>query len=148
MKAVVSQEELASIVGKIQNVVSSKPAIAVLSNILIEAMDDQLILSVTDLTVSMRCYIEAKVIEEGAIALPARRFFQLSRELTSPQIKISTQGEESAEIISGSSFFKIHGIHKSEFPTLPDLSEAAQFSISTTTLHEMLHRTVFSALLS
>ena len=145
MKAVISKEELVSLIGKIQNIVSTKPAIPVLSNILIEATDDQLILSSTDLTTSMRSFTEAKVIEEGAIALPARRFFQLIRELTSPQVKISCTSPEKAEIVSGSSLFKLNGVNKDEFPTLPDFANAKQLQLTQSFLKEILSRTAFSA---
>src|SRR3990167_7372075 len=108
MKAVISKMDLVNLIGKIQSIVATKPTIPILSNVLIEAIDDQLIVSATDLTVSMRMYVEAKVVEEGSIALPAKRFFHLVRELTSPQIKIICLNEEVAEITSLSSHFKIH----------------------------------------
>ena len=145
MKAVISKSDLVNIIGKIQSIVAAKPSIPILANVLLEAIDDQLIVSGTDLTVSMRCYAEAKVIEEGSIALPARRFFQLVRELTSPQIKISAQTNEIAEITTGTSVFKINGMNKAEFPQLPDLTGSPEFSISHATLKEMLTKTSFSA---
>ena len=64
MKAVISKIDLVNLIGKIQSIVAAKPAIPILSNVLIEAIDDQLIVSATDLTVSMRCYVEAKVVED------------------------------------------------------------------------------------
>lgn len=145
MKAVVSKADLVAMIGKIQSIVASKPAIPVLANILIEAKNDQVILSATDLTVSIRCYVEAKVIEEGAISLPGKKLFQLIRELTSPQIKISTTSGDTAEITTGTSVFKINGLNKNEFPALPDLSGAMQLSLSSSTLKEMLAKTAFSA---
>jgi DNA polymerase-3 subunit beta len=145
MKAVISKIDLVNLIGKIQSIVSAKPAIPILLNVLIEAVDGQLIVSATDLTVSMRCYVEAKVVEEGAIALPARRFFQLVRELTSPQIKISAQTNEIAEITTGSSVFKINGMNKAEFPALPDLSGSTEIILGSSVLKEMLSKTVFSA---
>lgn len=145
MKAVVSKTDLVSVIGKIQSIVASKPAIPILANVLLEAMDDQLIVSGTDLTVSMRCYMEAKVVEEGAIALPARRFFQLARELTSPQIKITAQTNEIAEITTGTSVFKINGMGKAEFPHLPDLSGSPEIPFLNSELKQMLSRTAFSA---
>lgn len=145
MKAVVSKLDLVTLIGKIQSIVASKPAIPILSNVLIEAIDDQLIVSATDLTVSMRCFVEAKVIEEGSIALPARRFFQLIRELTSPQIKISAQTVEVAEITTGTSVFKINGMNKAEFPALPDLTGSPEITMTNTLLKQMLSKTVFSA---
>lgn len=145
MKAVISKIDLVNLIGKIQSIVAAKPAIPILSNVLIEASDDQLIVSATDLTVSMRCYVEAKVIEEGAIALPARRFFQLVRELTAPQVKISAQTNEIAEITTGTSVFKINGMNKGEFPTLPDLTGAPEIALTSSALKEMLSKTAFSA---
>ncbi len=144
MKAVISKNDLVTLIGKIQSIVANKPAIPILSNVLIEAIDDQLILSATDLTTSMRCNSESKVIEEGAIALPAKRFFQLVRELTSPQIKISLLSNEVAEITSVSSNFKINGMNKSEFPTLPDINNAMQIPIPAMKLKEMLSKTYFA----
>jgi DNA polymerase-3 subunit beta len=145
MKAVISKIDLVNLIGKIQSIVAAKPAIPILANVLIEAIDDQLIVSATDLTVSMRCYVEAKVVEEGAIALPARRFFQLVRELTAPQVKISAQTNEIAEITTGTSVFKINGMNKAEFPALPDLAGSPEIALKSSALKEMLSKTSFSA---
>ncbi len=145
MKAVISKIDLVNLIGKIQSIVAAKPAIPILSNVLIEALDDQLIVSATDLTVSMRCYVEAKVVEQGAIALPARRFFQLVRELTAPQVKISAQTNEIAEITTGTSVFKINGMNKAEFPALPDLTGSLEITLTSSGLKEMFSKTAFSA---
>lgn len=145
MKAVIAKNDLVTLIGKIQNVVSSKPAIPILANILIEALDDQIVVSGTDLTVSMRCYMDATVIEEGSIALPARRFFQLVRELTSPQVKISAQVNEIAEITTGTSVFKVNGMNKAEFPALPDLKGSPEATFTSANLREMLSKTAFAA---
>jgi DNA polymerase-3 subunit beta len=145
MKAVIAKSDLVNIIGKIQSVIAAKPSIPILANVLLEAIDDQLIVSGTDLTVSMRCFAEAKVVEEGSIALPARRFFQLAREITSPQIKISAQTNEIAEITTGTSVFKINGMNKAEFPQLPDLTGSPEFALPQRVLKEMLTKTSFSA---
>lgn len=145
MKIVISRKELIALIGKIQNVIPSKPAIPILVNVLIEAIDDQLILSSTDLTVSMRVYADTTVQEEGAITLPAKRFFSLIRELTAPQIEIHTLSPEIALINAGSSHFRIHGMHKNEFPDLPNLAEGNQFTVPSSSLKELLIRSSFAA---
>lgn len=145
MKVIISRLDLVSLIGKIQNIVPAKAAIPILANVLLEAIDDQLIISATDLTVSIRVYAEAKVIEEGAITLPARRFFQLIRELTSPTVEIHSTSPDMASINAGSSRFKVHGMHKNEFPALPDLSEGVQLSLTSPMLRDMLSRTAFAA---
>ncbi|MDE3055082.1 MAG: DNA polymerase III subunit beta [Verrucomicrobiota bacterium] len=145
MKVVISKLDLVEIIGRIQNIVPTKPTSPILGNVLCEAIDDQLVISATDLMVSMRCFVDAKVIEEGAIALPARRFFQLIRELTAPQVKIHALTHESAEITTGSSLFKIHGMNREEFPQLPDLAESFEFHLQKKVLKEMLSKTAFAA---
>lgn len=145
MKVVIAKSELVNIIGKIQGIVPSKPSSPILAHVLIEAMDGHLVVSATDLSVTIRCSTPATIIDNGSIALPARRFFQLVRELTAPQIKISVQDGDCAEITTGTSVFKIHGMNKSEFPLLPDLSGSASFSITNAAFKEMLTRTSFCA---
>ncbi len=89
--------------------------------------------------------MEAKVIEEGAISLPGKKFFHLIRELTSPQIKISASSSDIAEITTGTSVFKINGMNKEEFPQLPDLAGSPEVTLPSCILKEMLAKTAFSA---
>lgn len=145
MKVVIAKSELVNIIGKIQGIVPSKPSSPILAHVLLEAMDGQLVVSATDLSVTIRCSTPATIIANGSIALPARRFFQLVRELTAPQIKISAQDGDCAEITTGTSVFKIHGMNKAEFPHHPDLSGSAGFSITNAAFKEMLTRTSFCA---
>lgn len=145
MQVVIDRGELLGLIGRLQSIVSSKPTIPILANVLIEAYDDQLVISATDLTVSMRAYTEAKVAKEGAITLPARRFFQLVRELTSPQIELISENGDIAFIHSDSSRFRLNGMHKSEFPSLPDFSSANHFTMDCADLHELLSKTAFAA---
>lgn len=145
MKAVFSKADFVNLIGKMQGIVAPKPTLPILGNILVQAIDDQLIVSATDLTNSMTCSMEAKVIEEGAITLPARRLFQLVRELASAQVKISVDAGEIAEITAGSSVFKINGMGRAEFPATPDLAGAAEFQVSALKLKEVLSKTSFSA---
>ncbi len=145
MKVTITKTELGLLIGKIQNIVPAKSSLPILANVLLEAIDGQLIISATDLTVSMRAYTEAKVQQPGGITLPARRFFQLVRELTAPYVEIDCQGPEVAHIKAGSSHFKIHGMHKGEFPSLPDLSGGISFHVQDHLLKDMLSRTAFSA---
>jgi DNA polymerase-3 subunit beta len=145
MKLVIAKNEFVNLIGQIQSIISLKPTPLILANVLLEAENDQLIISATDLTVSMRLYAEAKVLEEGGITLPARRLFQLIREFTAPHVKLHSLTPEIAEVNAGSSHFKIQGIHKSEFPTFPDLKEGASFTLPSSVLKELLSRTSFAA---
>lgn len=144
MKFVVSRNELSQLVRKIQNVVPQNAPIPILSHFLIEADNDELIFTATDLTVGTRCRAEAKIYEKGALSIPSKRFFQLVRELTEASIEVTASDSEMAEIKAGSSRFRLNGMGKDEYPALPDLKEAVQFSISSGLLKELLFRTAFA----
>jgi DNA polymerase-3 subunit beta len=110
---------------------------------LIEATEDQLIITATDLMVGIRCSTEAKILEQGATTLPARKLAQLIRELTAINVEVSTNGEIT-EIIADASKFKLHGMSKNEFPSLPDLTGALHFVVKQADLKDMLYRTAFA----
>lgn len=144
MKLIVSKSELNKLLTKLQNVVAQKATIPILSNILLEAQNDELVITATDLLVGMRCYIEAKILKEGATALPAKHFGQLIRELTSQQIELNTSPQEITDVIANTSRFKLHGMSKKEFPQLPDLTGAKSFKIPQKVFKEMLFSTSFA----
>ncbi|MCB1107798.1 MAG: DNA polymerase III subunit beta [Chlamydiia bacterium] len=145
MKVILSRIDLANLIGMIQSVVSSKPAIPILANVLIEAHGNALTIRATDLTVSIEAQMEANVVEEGGITLPARRFFQLVRELTTPEIELTASVDEIAYVQAGTSQFRLNGINSSEFPSFPDMSQGNHFTISSDTFKEMLSKSVFAA---
>lgn len=144
MKFVISTQELNYLISKIQNVVPQKPTIPVLNNFLIEASNDELVLTATDLTVGIRCNTDVKILEEGATTLPARRLAQLVRELTAHNIEISSNPHEMTTLIAGTSRFKLNGMNKNEYPTLPDLSHAYTFQMKQKELKDLLYRTSFA----
>lgn len=144
MKFVISRNELSGLIRKIQNVVPQNAPIPILSHFLIETGEDELIFTATDLIVGSRCRAKAKIYEKGSLSIPSKRFFQLVRELTEPNIEVIAADSEMAEIKAGSSRFRLHGMDKEEYPALPDLKEAVQFSIESEILKDMLYRTSFA----
>lgn len=145
MRFIIGKQDLAELISKVQNVVPSKPAARpIINNVMIEAVGDELIFTATDTVVSIRAIVAAKVMTPGATTLPARRFFQLIRELTVPVVEVCCDDNDIAEVIAGSSRFKIHGMHRAEFPTITDLHDATQFRITGESLREMLYRTSYA----
>lgn len=144
MKFVVSRSELSNLIKKIQTIVPQNAPIPILSHFLIEAEGEELVFTATDLTVGTRCSVKAKIFEKGSLSIPSKRFFQLVRELTEPNIEMIAADGEMAEIKAGSSRFRLHGMDRSEYPSLPDLKEATQFTVDSSVLREMFYRTSFA----
>lgn len=144
MKFIISTQELNFLLGKVQNVVPVRPTIPLLGNVLLEAKGGMITLTATDLLVGIRCTTEAKIEEEGATTLPAKKLASLTRELTAVNIEITTDDHDVTTISAGTSRFKLNGMNKKDFSSLPDLSDAERFKIKQTDLRDMLFRTAFA----
>ncbi len=143
MKFIISRQELAELVNRV-NIVAPKTPILILSNFLLEAYDSRLVLTATDLTVGIRCTGSAKVLEPGATTLPAKRFSQLVRELTAQTLEISVNNKDVANVVADSSTFRIPGLPRADFPGLPDLTGANRITFIQGQLKDALYRTAFA----
>ncbi len=144
MKFVISRNELGNLIKKIQSVVPQSTPIPILTHVLIEACNDELIFTATDLTVSTRCVVKAKIYETGSVSLPSKRFFQLVKELTESNLEIFSKPGEMATITCGSSRFRLLSMGKEDFPMLPDMQNTIRFTIPAEQLRDMLQRTSFA----
>src|SRR3954452_17630680 len=104
MKFTVTKERLLEGLQQVQNVVSTRTTLPILSNVLLQARGKEVFLTTTDLDVGVRGSFEANVDKEGATTLPARRLFTIIRELPSSEIAIEVDGKNAASIRSGQSF--------------------------------------------
>ena len=139
-----SQENLLSGIQIVQNIVSSKTTLPILSNILLEAKGTKLRLNTTDLDIGIFCEIAVDIIEEGAITIPAKRFGDIVRELPSGDITISVKKNNQVDIEGRQCRFKLGGLPKDEFPKFPEFKDKEAIQIEQATLKEMLRLTSFA----
>jgi len=144
MKLSVSKEKLLEGLQTVQNVVSTRTTLPILSNVLLEAADGQLLLTTTDLDVGMRGGVEATVEKPGAATLPARRLFNIVRELPSAEILLEVDSKSVASIRCGPSYFKILGLPQEEFPPLPKFEGAKTFTLRQKDLKDGLRKTAYA----
>ncbi len=139
-----SQENLLSGIQVVQNIVSNKTPLPILSNILLEARGGKLRLNTTDLDIGISCEIPVDIIEEGAITIPAKRFGDIVRELPSGDITISVKKNNQVDIEGRQCRFKLGGLPKDEFPKFPEFKDKEAIKIEQATLKEMLRLTSFA----
>src|ERR1700755_2714537 len=110
MKFSVTKDKLLEGLQQFQNVVSTRTTLPILSNVLLQADGSEVHVTTTDLDVGVRGSFEAQVEKAGATPLPARRLFNIVRELPSSDIQFDIDGKNTASIRSGQSFFQILGL--------------------------------------
>ncbi len=103
-----------------QSIVEKKKTLPILANVLIKAEQDVVYLTATDLEISIKIKLEAKVIEAGVTTLTAKKLYELANEMPEQQIKIVTQSNDWITIQSGKSEFNLASINASEFPDIKE----------------------------
>lgn len=127
------------------SVINVKSSLPILSNILIEATNDNIILTATDLDVGIISTIPIKPSITGSVTIPAKKFSDIIRELPEDEdIAIVVKKNNLVSIECGKSAFKIMGLPKDEFPQPPEFKEKDSITIEQKKLKKMLGMTSFA----
>ena len=144
MNLTISKEQIINGLQAVQNVVSTRTTLPILSNVLLRAENDRLELTATDLDVTISCSVEAKVKTPGASTVPVKKLFGITRELTNLEIDLEVDEKNNCSISSGASFYKINGLSAEEFPPLPQFKEDKKVVLPQETLKGMMRKTSFA----
>lgn len=156
MKLIVDRDQLWHGIDTVIDAVASKPALPILSNILLVGERDQLILSATDLDLSIRTAVPATIREPGSITVPARTFAGIAREWPASQLSIEVQ--DNRLLLSGKlgaveeseGVYSLAGISPDEFPEMPSSLEGLTVEIGSLDeakslfVGDMLNKTSFA----
>jgi DNA polymerase III subunit beta len=129
----------------VQNVVSSKGTLQILSNALVQVDNNQMIITTTDLDISMRCVLPCEVEKPGSTTFPIRRVVSMMKELNDGNVTVQVEDDDEAKFQSGSSFFRIIGLPTRDFPPIPNAEGKFCYRIDQGVLKEMLRKTSYAA---
>ncbi|MCK5119699.1 MAG: DNA polymerase III subunit beta, partial [Candidatus Latescibacteria bacterium] len=144
MKITTDQEPLFSGIQTISTVVPPRATLPILSNVLLTAEEGMLVLSATDLDISILTKIPVEVIEPGGITVPARKLLQIVRELPNTKVSLETEGER-ISILSDHGHYVLTGIPADQFPNLPTEVEGISIEADSTLMRRMIEKTIFAA---
>ena len=145
MKLIVNRDAMLEALAKVQSVVSTKTTIPVLSNVLFTAEKGRLLLSSTDLEVSVQTEVAADVSKTGSTTLPAKRIFSVIRELPPHDLELEVDDNHVASISCGNAFFKIVGLGPDDFPPIPEPDSEQAFTLDQGALRQMLKTVHYAA---
>ena len=144
MEITVSRQELLRELTATQSVVERKTTIPILSNFLIEAADDRLTITATDLDQSIKTSCAAKVKKPGSCTIPARKLYDYIKLLPDADISIKLMDNHWVQIRSGRSNTKMVGMARANFPQVPEFPANSVTSIPVASLKGMISKTIFA----
>ena len=129
----------------VQNIVAAKGSLPILQNVLMEAGENRLVMTTTDLDISIRSSVECEIVESGATTLPVKLLFNSISKAAEGEIVVEVDDKERATITAGSAKFKLAGLPEADFPRLPKDEDAYAYEIPQATLREMFRKVSYAA---
>jgi DNA polymerase III subunit beta len=144
MEISISRQDLLRELTATQSVVERKTTIPILSNFLIEAEGDKVVITATDLDQSIKTSCAAKVKKPGSCTIPARKLYDYIKLLPDGDISIKLMDNHWIQIRSGRSNTKMVGMARANFPQVPEFPQSSTTSIPATSLRNCIAKTIFA----
>jgi DNA polymerase-3 subunit beta len=114
----------------VSRVASTRSAIQALSGVQFTAASGSCELRATDMDVGLRVPLEAEVVRDGVVVLPARLLLDVVRSLPAPSVSLELRGAENdVELVSGNATFHIRTLRAEDFPPFPEPDPASTVTV-------------------
>ncbi|MCE5195002.1 MAG: DNA polymerase III subunit beta [Nitrospiraceae bacterium] len=144
MKLSVLKEELQEKLSDIQNIVEKRNTMPILSHFLLDAGKKGSYIIATDLETAIKEPIEIKVEKEGRLCIPARKMFEIVREVDG-EIKMDSEDGQWMKVQAGMSKFKLACLTADDFPAWPGMENSEEMQIETKGFTEMIEKSIYAA---
>jgi len=127
----------------VQGVVERKTTVPILSNFLLETSGNSLIVTATDLDVTIQCSCAASIKVSGAVTVSARKLFDIVRLLPESDIHFKASSADWMNITCERSRFKVATLSKENFPDVPSVTDKT-IMLPSSALRYMITRCTFA----
>jgi len=147
MKITCPQDNLSKGLAIVSRAVSARSTMPILGNILLATDGARLRLAATNLELSVNCWIEAEIEEEGKVAVPARLLQEFVSSLPSaPVSMVLNPANRTLQLKCLRTEGRIKGVNADEFPAIPTVEPGAQvYSQPAHTLKEVISQVAIAA---
>jgi len=144
MEFSINRSQFIRALGMVQNLVERRSSMAILSHVCLIASDDQVTVEATDLEVGFQGVFPCTVIRDGSVSVPARKLYEIARELSSDEVLVRETENKWLSISGNNAVFKLFGLSSDDFPGLPKYKHLKTVEIEAQDLRRMIDCTLFS----
>ncbi len=145
MRITIPQPHLLKSLQTVERAVNERSTLPILSNVLLEASGNELVLTATDLDVGIQCRFPlSQAAEKGAVAVPARRLTTIIRELPQEAVMLEAKKNHTVNLNCGASSFRLPGLPAEDFPVWPSQDGADQCAIRQRDLKALVAQTAYA----
>lgn len=144
MKIQVGRNELLTALQAVIGVVERRQTLPVLANFLLEAREDELIVTGTDLEMELVARAQVQNLAPGKATVPARKLFDICRGLPEGADITLEAGSDKAILKSGKSRFSLSTLKADEFPSMGEVAGGKALVLKRGELKTLLDKTLFA----
>jgi DNA polymerase III subunit beta len=131
VKISLERERLLTQLQTVSRVASTRSAIQALSGVQLSATESGCELRATDMDVGLRVPLEAEVLREGTVVLPARLLVDVVRSLPADAVSLELRSaEQDIELVSGNATFHIRTLRGEDFPPFPEPDDGSAVELA------------------
>ncbi|WP_386697599.1 DNA polymerase III subunit beta [Lonepinella sp. MS14436] len=144
MQLIISREDLLKPLQQVCGVLSNRPNIPVLNNVLLQIKGNILTITGTDLEVELSAQAPLQNNAEGNFTIPARKFLEICRSLPETASITIDFEEDRAIIRSGRTKFNLTTFPADEYPNLTNWQSEVDFTVTQNIIRRLIDATQFS----
>lgn len=145
MKFIASTTALLKQLQVINGVIGTRTVIPILEYFLFEVEDGRLVVTGTDLEVSMRSSLSVEAKESGRIAVPSKLIIDILKTLPEQPVTFTINAEnKTVELTSDRGKYKIAGESADDFPKFPSVEGASSTTLPASVIGSAIGSTMFS----
>lgn len=145
MKFRCSNADLSRALDIVTHVIDTNVTLPVLNNILIRCEGKRVHFSATNLEMAVNFWMEAEVVNEGAVTVPAKLFAGYVNLLKDNQLECAVTDGLTLSMNSAGSKTKIKCISADEFPTISSIEEQVSYEIDKKDLPDSIYQVSFAS---
>jgi DNA polymerase III, beta subunit len=147
MKISLERSHLLKALAHVQRVVEKRNTYPILSNVLIQTGEGEILMRATDLDIEITENVPASIQSPGSTTVPAHKLYEIVRKLSDgSEVRLDTEGSDGEmSLASGRARFKLACLSPETFPDLKSGSFPSNFRMQAALLKDMLDRTAFAA---
>jgi DNA polymerase-3 subunit beta len=145
MKFICERGALLKEISVAQEIIQSKNAISILSNIYLEAHDDTLFIKSTDMKVYFNTKMPVSVSEEGSTTVFGDKFLGYLNNIPEGDLEFDQKESKiTIRALSKKSKFQLKSIASDKFPEFPAVVQDSFFEIPVKNFKNMISQTIFA----
>ena len=145
MKFKILRSDFFKSLSHLQGIVDKKSSLPILSNILIEAKNNILVLSSTDMDISIIEKIDCSVLEEGSTTINSQILYDIVRKTSdNSEIEIISNNGKLLSLRADGSRFSLACLPKEDYPIIDQENPGIDININSKILFKLIDKTKFA----